>query len=45
MAMWMPDNSEKLRYNAAYGIRLASNVEVREVGGRLLNILGETEIV
>lgn len=45
VAMWMPDNSEKLRYNAAYGIRLASNVEVREVGGRLLNILGETEIV
>lgn len=45
VALWMPDSSANLRYNAAYGIRLASELKIQDVGGRLLNILGEIEVV
>ena len=39
LALWLPDESESLRYRPEYAIRLAGGVTVKEVGGRILNVL------
>ena len=39
LALWLPDESESLRYRPEYAIRLAGGATVAEVGGRVLNIL------
>lgn len=39
LALWLPDESESLRYRPEYAIRLAGGATVKEVGGRILNVL------
>jgi len=41
LALWFPDASPSLRYRPEYAIRLASELPVKTVGGRLLNIVGQ----
>lgn len=44
LCLWLPDEAESLRYRQEYAIRLASKIEIAEVGGRLLHKLGAVRI-
>ena len=39
LALWLPDAAKSLRYRPEYAIRLATQMPVEMVGGRLLHIL------
>lgn len=39
LALWLPDGSETLRYRPEYSIRLANDMQVKIIDGRLLHIL------
>lgn len=40
LALWFPDAAPSLRYRPEYAIRLASQIPVENVGGRLLHFVG-----
>ena len=44
LCLWLPDEAESLRYRPDYAIRLASNIETAETGGRLLHKIGMVRI-
>ncbi|MBO5681785.1 MAG: DUF4832 domain-containing protein, partial [Lentisphaeria bacterium] len=44
LCLWLPDEAESLRYRPDYAIRLASNMETAETGGRLLHKIGNLRI-
>ena len=44
LCLWLPDEAESLRYRPDYAIRLASNAETAEIGGRLLHKIGALRI-
>ena len=39
LALWLPDESESIRYRCEYAIRLADGARIEKSGGMLLNIL------
>lgn len=44
LACWLPDREERLRDRPEYAMRLASDLPVEIIGGRLLHLLGDVTI-